>query len=72
MTKIPVPTQAEIDLWEKKLNMPVIQVFSNFGMAFLFFLAGFEINFHAIRGRPMTVGGPSEEQPGSSSALRGR
>ena len=26
MTKIPVPTQAEIDLWEKKLNMPVIQV----------------------------------------------
>jgi Kef-type K+ transport system membrane component KefB len=34
---------------------PVIQVFATFGMALLFFLAGFEINFHAIRGRPMTL-----------------
>jgi Kef-type K+ transport system membrane component KefB len=36
---------------------PVLQVFSNFGMAFLFFLAGFEINFQAIRGRPMSLTG---------------
>jgi Kef-type K+ transport system membrane component KefB len=34
---------------------PVLQVFSNFGMIFLFFLAGFEINFQAIRGRPLTL-----------------
>jgi Kef-type K+ transport system membrane component KefB len=36
---------------------PVLQVLSNFGMAFLFFMAGFEINFQAIRGRPMTLTG---------------
>lgn len=34
---------------------PTIQVLSNFGMAFLFFLAGFEIDFPAIRGRPLLV-----------------
>jgi Kef-type K+ transport system membrane component KefB len=34
---------------------PIIQVLSNFGMIFLFFLAGFEINFQAIRGRPLTL-----------------
>jgi Kef-type K+ transport system membrane component KefB len=34
---------------------PVLQVLANFGMAFLFFLAGFEINFQAIRGRPLTL-----------------
>jgi len=34
---------------------PTIQVLSNFGLAFLFFLAGFEINFPAIRGRPLTM-----------------
>jgi Kef-type K+ transport system membrane component KefB len=36
---------------------PMIQVFSDFGMAFLFFMAGFEINFQAIRGRPMALTG---------------
>jgi Kef-type K+ transport system membrane component KefB len=36
---------------------PTIQVFSNFGMAFLFFMAGFEINFQAIRGRPISLTG---------------
>src|SRR6185369_16271912 len=36
---------------------PMIQVFSNFGMAFLFFMAGFEINFQAIGGRPMSLTG---------------
>lgn len=30
-----------------------IQVMSNIGLAFLFFLAGFEIDFQAIRGRPL-------------------
>jgi Kef-type K+ transport system membrane component KefB len=35
---------------------PTIQVLSNFGMASLFFLAGFEIDFPAIRGRPILVG----------------
>jgi len=34
---------------------PTIQVFANFGLAFLFFLAGFEIDFRAIRGRPLTM-----------------
>lgn len=34
---------------------PTIQVLSNFGLAFLFFLAGFEIDFPAIRGRPLTL-----------------
>ena len=38
-------------------NGPVIQVLSNFGMAFLFFMAGFEINFQAIRGRPLALSG---------------
>jgi hypothetical protein len=30
---------------------PTIQVLANFGLAFLFFLAGFEIDFPAIKGR---------------------
>lgn len=34
---------------------PSLQVLSNFGMAFLFFLAGFEIDFQAIRGRPLAL-----------------
>src|ERR1043166_3880084 len=34
---------------------PIIQVLSNFGMVFLFFLAGFEIDFPAIRGRPLVL-----------------
>jgi Kef-type K+ transport system membrane component KefB len=36
---------------------PTIQVFANFGLAFLFFLAGFEIDFQAIRGRPLLLAG---------------
>jgi Kef-type K+ transport system membrane component KefB len=32
---------------------PTIEVLANFGLAFLFFLAGFEIDFPAIRGRPI-------------------
>ncbi len=36
---------------------PTIQVLSNFGLAFLFFLAGFEIDFAAIRGRPLVIAG---------------
>jgi Kef-type K+ transport system membrane component KefB len=34
---------------------PTIQVLANFGMASLFFLAGFEIDFPAIRGRPILL-----------------
>src|SRR6516162_3432981 len=34
---------------------PTIQVLANFGLAFLFFLAGFEIDFPAIRGRPLAL-----------------
>ncbi len=34
---------------------PTISVLSNIGLAFLFFLAGFEIDFPAIRGRPLVV-----------------
>src|SRR5262245_5665906 len=34
---------------------PTINVLSNFGLAFLFFLAGFEIDFPAIRGRPIVL-----------------
>src|SRR5215469_13200866 len=34
---------------------PTIHVLSNFGLAFLFFLAGFEIDFPAIRGRPILL-----------------
>jgi Kef-type K+ transport system membrane component KefB len=34
---------------------PTIQVLANFGLAFLFFLAGFEIDFSAIRGRPIML-----------------
>jgi Kef-type K+ transport system membrane component KefB len=33
---------------------PLITALSRFGMACLFFLAGLEIDFHAIRGRPLT------------------
>src|ERR1044071_4636645 len=36
---------------------PVIQVLANFGLACLFFLAGFEIDFPAIRGRPIVLAG---------------
>lgn len=32
---------------------PVVNVLGRFGMAFLFFLAGLEIDFQAIRGRPL-------------------
>jgi Kef-type K+ transport system membrane component KefB len=32
---------------------PVIQVLSNFGLGFLFFLTGFEIDFPSIQGRPL-------------------
>jgi Kef-type K+ transport system membrane component KefB len=32
---------------------PTIEVLANFGLAFLFFLAGFEVDFPAIRGRPI-------------------
>jgi Kef-type K+ transport system membrane component KefB len=34
---------------------PIIQILSNFGLAFLFFLAGFDVDFRAIRGRPLTL-----------------
>jgi Kef-type K+ transport system membrane component KefB len=34
---------------------PTIQVLANFGLALLFFLAGFEIDFPAIRGRPLAL-----------------
>jgi Kef-type K+ transport system membrane component KefB len=34
---------------------PTIQMLANFGLAFLFFLAGFEIDFPAIRGRPLAL-----------------
>ncbi|HMF13923.1 MAG TPA: cation:proton antiporter, partial [Gemmataceae bacterium] len=34
---------------------PTIQVLANFGLAALFFLAGFEIDFPAIRGRPLML-----------------
>src|SRR5262249_51475419 len=36
---------------------PTIQVLANFGLAMLFFLAGFEIDFPAIRGRPLVSSG---------------
>jgi Kef-type K+ transport system membrane component KefB len=36
---------------------PTIEVLSNFGLVALFFLAGFEIDFPAIRGRPIVVAG---------------
>jgi Kef-type K+ transport system membrane component KefB len=35
---------------------PTIQILANFGLAFLFFLAGFEIDFPAIQGRPLLLG----------------
>jgi Kef-type K+ transport system membrane component KefB len=35
---------------------PTIEVLSKFGLASLFFLAGFEIDFQAIRGRPILMG----------------
>ena len=35
---------------------PTIQVFATFGLAFLFFLVGFEIDYPAIRGRPLAFG----------------
>jgi Kef-type K+ transport system membrane component KefB len=34
---------------------PTIQVLANFGLAFLFFLTGFEIDFPAIRGQPIVL-----------------
>lgn len=36
---------------------PAIQVFATFGLAFLFFLVGFEIDYQAIRGRPLALAG---------------
>lgn len=36
---------------------PTIQVFATFGLAFLFFLVGFEIDYQAIRGRPLALAG---------------
>ncbi|MFO1519626.1 MAG: cation:proton antiporter [bacterium] len=36
---------------------PVIHSLSRFGLAFLFFLAGFEINFNVIRGKPLRLAG---------------
>jgi Kef-type K+ transport system membrane component KefB len=36
---------------------PTIQILANFGLAALFFLAGFEIDFPAIRGRPILLAG---------------
>ena len=35
---------------------PTIQAFATFGLAFLFFLVGFEIDYQAIRGRPLALG----------------
>ena len=35
---------------------PTIQVLATFGLAFLFFLVGFEIDYQAIRGRPLAFG----------------
>jgi Kef-type K+ transport system membrane component KefB len=35
--------------------VPVVEVLSHFGLAALFFLAGFEIDFPAIRGRPIIL-----------------
>src|SRR5262249_48587496 len=35
---------------------PTIDVLSNFGLASLFFLAGLEIDFPAVRGRPIILG----------------
>jgi Kef-type K+ transport system membrane component KefB len=35
---------------------PTVHVLANFGLASLFFLAGFEINFPAIRGLPLLLG----------------
>src|SRR5215471_6449390 len=34
---------------------PVVRVLASFGLAALFFLAGFEIDFPAIRGRPIAM-----------------
>jgi Kef-type K+ transport system membrane component KefB len=34
---------------------PTIGILANFGLAFLFFLAGFEVDFPAIRGRPLAL-----------------
>src|SRR6185295_754175 len=34
---------------------PTIGILANFGLASLFFLAGFEIDFPAIRGRPLAL-----------------
>src|SRR5262245_58091542 len=34
---------------------PTVTVLANFGLAALFFLAGFEIDFPAVRGRPITL-----------------
>jgi Kef-type K+ transport system membrane component KefB len=36
---------------------PFLEVLSRFGMVSLFFLAGLEINFNAIRGRPLALAG---------------
>src|SRR5262249_55213371 len=36
-------------------DSPILQVLANIGLASLFFLAGFEIDFPAIRGRPLAL-----------------
>lgn len=33
----------------------IVETLSTFGLAFLFFLAGLEINFHRVRGRPLEL-----------------
>src|SRR5215469_7663828 len=33
----------------------IVETFSEFGLAFLFFLAGFEVDMHRIRGRPLNL-----------------
>ena len=38
---------------------PVIEAFSQLGLAFLFFLAGFEIDFDQIKGKPIKLAGSS-------------
>jgi len=35
----------------------IMEFFSDFGLAFLFFMAGFEIDFSRLRGRPLTLAG---------------
>ena len=60
----------------------VIRVFALFGLAFLLFLAGLEIDFDRLRGRPLRLAGarlrrspsrsPSRWAPGSAPPARSR